>query len=113
MMVKRNISRAPMIKIKIPYPVETFNPTIIQRDVRSAAYRIDKIYRNLVIFGVTNSSNEKLKKARRRLAFFNGLSLEELFLISGSTNNSPQWIQNFSSSLLEVPQFVQNILALL
>jgi hypothetical protein len=89
-MVKRNISRAPMMKIKIPNPVMTLNPTIIQRDVRRAAYRMDKMYRNLVIFGVTNSSNEKLKRARGRAAFFDVLSLEELSFMSGSVSNSPQ-----------------------
>jgi len=76
MMVKRKMSRAPMMKIMIPTPVVTFNPTMTQRDVRRAAYRMDKMYRNLVIFGATNSSNEKSKRARRRAAFFNVLSLE-------------------------------------
>jgi len=89
-MVKRNMNRAPMMKIRIPNPVVTFNPTIMQRDVRRAAYRMDKMYRNLVIFGVTNSSNEISKRARRRPAFFDVLSLGKFFFVSGSASNSPQ-----------------------
>jgi hypothetical protein len=104
-----------MRSAKSPSQREVSNPTRIRKRAIKPAHRIDKIYRNFIIFTVTDRRKEKSTRGWRKPNLlgeetaFKPLRRESLSSIWLFLSDSPQLMQRSPPFLFEAPQFVQNI----